>query len=438
MFHHPEHMEESISIKGIFIWLLALLFFFYEFFLRIFLGTVASDIIHQLHLTAREFSFIAAAYYLTYGLMQIPVGFLIDKFGARLCLFVSSFVCALGVFCLSLAHGFFLAFVGRLLIGFGSSFAFVSFMLLILRWFPRRHFSLVSGLSIFLGSIGPLLAGAPLAYLYKMLDGDWRGILVGCGIFGVALSAALGLFVRNGPQKKEEAIIFLFRKEGIWKYLLLLFRNTQVWLILLYSGTTYVVLPIFAAYWGTIFLQARGISLVQAAFIISMVWIGYAIGSPLLGKLSDHFKLRKPFLYLPALLGAIVSALILYAPFQSEWILVILFIFVGIGGAGQTLSFTFILEQVQQKLHSSALGINSAGSTLAAALFPILVGTIIQWGKTGGAGAHFSEAVLVRGLSLAPLLFLTAFFISLFAFRETFCRQQYEVHKLHKYSDFLD
>ena len=66
-----------------------------------------------------------------------------------------------------------------------------------------------------------------------------------------------------------------------------IFQNSQNWHVILFSAFVYVPLPFLAAYWGTSFLQAKNFDHSIAAFIISMLWFGYAIGSPLIGRISD-------------------------------------------------------------------------------------------------------------------------------------------------------
>ena len=78
--------NRKIIKLGLFIWLLAASFYLYEFFLRTFIGTIVPELTQSLHLNAEQLSIIGSAYYLTYGLMQIPVGMLIDRYGTRLLL----------------------------------------------------------------------------------------------------------------------------------------------------------------------------------------------------------------------------------------------------------------------------------------------------------------------------------------------------------------
>ena len=73
----------KISTLGIIIWLLASGFFLYEFLLRTLIGTIATQLIADLSLTASQFALLGSAYYFAYGIMQVPVGKIADKLGVR-------------------------------------------------------------------------------------------------------------------------------------------------------------------------------------------------------------------------------------------------------------------------------------------------------------------------------------------------------------------
>jgi MFS family permease len=435
-------MEDSkkVSFFGLFVWSLAIFFFFYEFFLRIFLGTIANEIRESLDLTIRQFSILAAAYYVTYGLMQIPVGILTEKIGTRIILSCAALICTIGVFFLGLATTFYTALIGRLLIGFGSSFAFVALLILALNWFPKKYFGFLCGISLFLGAVGPMLAGAPLAHVNHLLNGNWRLILYYNGIFGIILAIFLAVFIRDKPKLERAQIIFITPHEPLRKKLLELVKNRQAWFTVLCSGFLYCPMPILAAYFGTSYLQTRGFEHTSAAFIISMIWVGYAIGNPLLGKFSDHFKRRTPFLAFFGFFGALVSGYILYFSPDSYPFLIILFILLGLASSSGGLAFALIVEHTPQKLNSAALGFNNAGGMLFAALFPPIAGMIIESAsRPAGVEEVITQANYTSGLSLIPLLFALASALALFCIKETFCRQQYEVYKLrpHKSTDLL-
>ena len=102
--------RESISSKGLWIWLICAVFFSYEFMLRTILGTFEHPLLQDLHLSLVAFSVLSASAYQTvYGLMQIPVGLLLDRYGLKKMLTIAVITCAVSVTCFasrSEAEGF--------------------------------------------------------------------------------------------------------------------------------------------------------------------------------------------------------------------------------------------------------------------------------------------------------------------------------------------
>jgi len=368
--------------------------------------------------------------------MQTPVGVLVDRYGARRLLAIAAFLCALGVFWISFAHSFYSAFLSRLMMGFGASFAFVALLVLALNWFPRRQFGLFAGIAQFLGAVGPILAGAPLVYLLGKVDNNWRLILFWLGIFGIPLSLSIGFFIRNKPKGKKNQIIFLNPHESLKERIALLLKIPQTWWVIFYAACIYASLPLLGAVWGTTYLMKRGLDHASAAFVTSMLWFGMAIGCPLWGKISDKMKRRKPLLFFCALLGIGISMIVLYVPVHEKFWLSITFLVLGIASAGQSLSFATISEHVPTKLHGAALGLNNTAITFFAVIIPPFASSIIQLSAKDILHSNvrlYPLESFTRGLSVMPFLFAIAFFIALFAIRETYCRQQHEVHVLRPY-----
>src|SRR5579872_6748351 len=82
---------------------LGMLFYCYNYFLRVSPSVMQSDLMQNLHINATQFGTLAALYYWAYTPMQIPVGMIYDRFGARM---VQFFACVtalsgLGVFILA-------------------------------------------------------------------------------------------------------------------------------------------------------------------------------------------------------------------------------------------------------------------------------------------------------------------------------------------------
>jgi MFS family permease len=425
--------NESIKIMGLFICLLAALFFLYEFFLRAFLNTLVPEISSSFKIDPEQLSLLAAAYYLTYGIMQIPVGILVDRFGVRLLLTLATIVAGMGVFLFAITNTFLTAVISRLLMGFGSSFGFICLLVLTLNWLPRRYTGFFFGVAQFLGTLGPMLAGAPFAILLYKLHDNWRIVLTFIGIVALMLALFIGLFVRDKPKHLEKRFIFLSRSESLLKRLTLLIKNSQVWLLVLYSPAVYVSVALLGALWGTTYLETRGISKELATFITSLLWLGLAFGCPILGFISDTIRRRKPILIINSLIGLSASLAIIYWPSNNPIFFIPLFFVLGIAGAGQSIGFATIAEHVEIKLHAAALGFNNSCITLTSAIVLPLIGLIIKISAKG----HIVKGVLIYqrhdfnlAFTLLPVFFLIGFIIAFFFIKETYCRQQKEPLKL--------
>lgn len=409
-----------------FVWLLAIMFYFYEFFLRVLPATVSKSIMSSMHLSMEEFALLGSAYYLTYSLMQLPVGLLLDRFSAKILITIAAACCSLGALGFSLSTEFWLAFVSRLFIGFGSAFGFVSLMIVTLNWFPKKYFAFLVGCGQFLGAIGPLCAGAPIALMLKATHGDWRIIFLSVAIFGIALSVLIACFLQGKP-KSDEKIIFMDIGFSLKERIKTLLRRPQIWFTLLYAGLIYVALPLLGAFWGVAYLEARGLEKATGALTISMLWIGLAVGSPLFGHLSDKVRRRKPFIALNAFIGLIASLIFILTPSLSVFYLGLLFFLIGLAGSGQNLSFALAQEHAPAELKATALGINNTAIMGFATIIPPLVTLIIKANTVGG---QFTEAAFEKGFIVIPGCFLVALLVSLFAIKETFCREQNMVHQI--------
>ncbi len=377
-------------------------------------------------MSAEQFALIGSAYYLTYAFMQIPVGLLLDRFSVKLLVTSACAFCTLGTLWFSFADGFLGAFIGRLLIGLGSSFGFVGLMIVTLNWFPRRQFAFLVGCGQFFGAIGPLCAGTPIAWMLIAVNGDWRLIFRWVGIVGGILAVLIGIFFKGKPVNTSK-VVFVDHVEPLRKRIVALLQSGPIWWILLYSATVYMSLPLIGAFWGTSFLEAKGFAKPAAAGIVSMVWLGLAVGSPLIGKISDLIKRRKPLIMLCGILGLISSTLILYTSIKSGLVLGSLFFLVGLGGSGQNISFAIITEYSPKSLKATALALNNTALMGFAAVVPPIVTYIM---KNFTAGGNLTEAAFIKGLTVIPLSFSLALLIAVFAIRETFCRQQNTIHKM--------
>lgn len=419
-----QQAEQKIKLLGLFIWSIAAIFFLYEFFLRTFVGSIAHQLIDNLHLNIEQFTLMGSAYYLAYGLMQMPVGILADKFGIKKIMIFATLTCALATFLFAHSHSFTQALLARFFMGFGSSFAFVCLLVIASNWFPKRFFGFFAGASQFIGTMGPALAGGPLISWLVDSHTSWRLALSSIGAFGIILAVLSLLFVKGKPRGGQNTLLFLSKDEPIIIRLKRLLKTKQAWAVASYSASVYVAIAVIAAVWGTDYLQAVGLSQKSAAYMISIAWIAYAIGCPAFGFLSDFTKRRKPFLMLCALLGLISMSLMLYGHFTSESAYEPLFFMLGLAATGQNIGFAAIAEHTSPNIKASALGLNNGLITLAGAVMPLAIGYLISLSSHGSNAGHLPLHSFIFGLSLLPATYIIALITSVIFFKETYCKPQ--------------
>lgn len=427
----PKVAKSPLSLLGFFIWSIAALFFLYEFFLRTFVGSIAHQIIPDLHLNTESFAVIGSAYYAAYGLMQLPVGILIDKFSVKSVMVFSTLICAGATFLFTHSTGFTTAFLSRFLMGFGSSFAFVCLLVIAATWFPKKFFGFFAGISQFIGTMGPLLAGGPLLMLMATYHASWRVALGEIGAFGLVLSVLSLLFVKDKPRGGERVLIYLQRGEPLRLRLLRLLKNKQAWSVAFYSATVYISISLMGAIWGVSYFQSRGMSQHIAADMVSLAWLGYAIGCPLLGVISDIAKRRKPVLLFSAILGLCVTASIVYLPIHPAffWTYSIFMFCLGVAAAGQNVGFAAISEHVDFGARATALGLNNGMITLFGVFIPPLATYFIHESNHGSIQSLAPNDFFI-GLALMPIMYSISIFIAWFFIRETYCKPQKEAIKL--------
>ncbi|MCH9634577.1 MAG: hypothetical protein S4CHLAM7_13300 [Chlamydiae bacterium] len=418
--------SKKISALGLIVWSCCLVFYLYEFFLRTFVGTVAKSIIADLSLSAEQFALMGAAYYIIYSFMQIPVGYLTDRYGAKRTVIFAMTLCATSLLIFAVANHFLLGLFARLLMGLGSSFGFVTLLVVITNWFPPSSYAMFIGTSQFIGTLGPLLAGGPLISVLKASGLTWRSVFIRISFFGFAFAALMFFLFRNKKQAQSDDIVVVERPKRFLNQLFKLFKNKQAWLVAFYSAVTYEAIDFLGALWGTYYLEARGLPLESAGYSISLGWLGFAIGCPLTTLLSGKIKKRKPVLISCSILGLLSTILLNYFHLPL-WCYPIILFCIGIAASSLNLAIVIMIEHVEISVKALALGFNNGILVLFGAIVPIATSFLINLPKNQPA----VPSDFISAFTVLPAMYVASCILSIFFIKETFCRPQKGVIHLH-------
>lgn len=148
--------------------------YFLSYLYRTVNSIIAPDLIRDIGLDPANLGLLTSVYLLAFGLFQLPLGLLLDRFGPRRVEASLLLVAAAGAFIFSQSTTLSGLITGRALIGLGVSAclmaAFKSFAL----WFPPERLPLANAIQMISGGLGAMAATSPVEAALKFTD--WRGI----------------------------------------------------------------------------------------------------------------------------------------------------------------------------------------------------------------------------------------------------------------------
>ena len=307
-----------------FVWGLAATFYFSDYLARVAPGVMHRELQADFGINEVGFPALTSFFYIPYILMQIPVGLTVDRFAIRYLLTSMSLITAVGCCVFAMSHGLVMASFARLLIGFSAAFAFISALRLATSWFPPEKLGLLAGLTQALGMLGASAGQAPLSFLVTAVG--WRESMVIVSIIFVILALLLFRFIQDNPntiraltKKINKASVTTL---SIWKSLGRVLSNRQTWFNALYAGFLYAPTTVIGESMGPAYLAyGRGLTIHCAAFAVGLIFIGWVIGGPIFGHLSDKIGKRKPLMLASGVCGVILTSIFVFVPVLSPYLL---------------------------------------------------------------------------------------------------------------------
>lgn len=291
-------------------------------FLRNSVGVIAPDLAAEMGLTPIEIGLLSSIYFFVFAATQLPLGVALDRFGPKRCMLVSIAVTAAGSAAFALANDINGLVISRALLGFGTACFLMAPVALYARWFPPERFSTFAGIHLGVGSLGALLATAPLAFGAATFG--WRMLFLGVAAISVVIGVLTWLFVSDDPPGKTTARRSETLREsiaGIGQVI----RTPSMWRIFLVQLTSYPSFVLVVGLWGGPYLtHIYGYDLKGRGEVLFVAALAQVLGSFFWGP-SDRFfgRFKPPILFgtalsfsalaLFALAGAMPAPLLLFA-----------------------------------------------------------------------------------------------------------------------------
>lgn len=415
-----KELKHSLGMAWL-VWGLAALYYFSDYMARVAPGVMHQSLQSAFAISESGFGLLTYSFYIPYILMQIPVGLLVDRISIRKLLTSMSILTAVGCVIFGMADSLWMAALGRMLIGFSAAFAFISSLRLATAWFPPAMLGLLAGLTQALGMLGAAAGEAPIAWMSHALG--WRECMYWLSGLFLLLALFLYRFIHD-----HESMAKVKRSKNhalsIMDSLKIVLSHKQIWMNALYAGCLFGPTAVIGESYGPAFLQyGWNLTAHQAASAIGFIFIGWGVGGPLMGWLSDSFGHRKPLMIFSATCTFVITILMIYFPTQNAFLAYLLFFIFGLTNSGVGLAYAVSTELSSRAVIGTAIAFTNMASIFVGATLQPLVGKMID--KVAGERSfHVDSLNLVDFQQPLSLLIICSAIALILAFmvKETYCK----------------
>ena len=353
--------------------------------------TIGLDLMRDLSIGPEALGGLTGAFFFGFAAMQIPCGFLFDRYGPRRTVVGMLILATMGGVVFTLAPTWPILLTGRVLMGAGFGVMLIGSMVVISRWFPPDRFSILTAIVLSIGLLGNLAATTPLAWASQAIG--WRAVF-GVAVAFTALAAmAVWWLVRDAPPGHP----FLARTpeppRQMLQGLMEVLRNPRLKPILALNFCNYACTFTVQGLWGGPFLrEVHGLSPIEAGNVLLLAVIAYQAGMLAFGPLDRLLDTRKWIAFGGTTVNIGILATLAFASQPPVWLPICAIIGVGFFSASSTMVMTHGRGIIPDRLIGRGISTMNTSVMLGVACMQTLSGIIIGAFEPLASGARTEEA----------------------------------------------
>ena len=251
---------------------------------------LAPVISKELSLSSVEYARVTTAFLLSYAVMFLVGGLVMDWVGTRIGLALSVGIWSIASACHALVQNATQLSLARGLLGIGEGGCFPGAAKGVGEWFPPRERALAMGVAIGGASLGAIIA--PPLTVWLAGEFGWRGVFLTTGLLGAIWVIAWCLLSRRWPsravsQDKADSVPCTDPVPAKCSNLILLLRRLDFWGL---AAVRFIVDPVFYFYmfWIPKYLsQERGASQLEIGALSWIPFLALGISNVMGGWGSD-------------------------------------------------------------------------------------------------------------------------------------------------------
>ena len=358
-------------------WILALLFLGWALgnLDRYIMNYAVLSITEDLNLSASSTGLLLSSFFAGYALMQLPGGWLADRFGARKVLMTSVIMWSIFTGLTGAAWSMISMIIIRFLFGIGEGGFQPASSKIISQAFPEENRA--RAMSIMLSSGGIIALIIPVLSVTMLTTIGWRTTFFITGAIGAVIAVLYWSFIKL-PNSQEN--IDKQNSEGTQKGLFKMLFKTPLMLNLFIAYFT-----LYAVNWGlatwlpTYLVNVRGLNLVSLGWLQTIPGVAQLLGMFLSGYLID--KLSKGREKIAGAFACVCISILLYLMFTAssvtsfiiyQTVIMLIISFVVI------LLPAIVLKNLPSSVAGSGMGLVNTGGQLAGFVTPLAIGFIVE------------------------------------------------------------
>src|ERR1700677_2730188 len=327
------------------------------------------------------------------ALLQTPVGFLVDKYGARIFLVGGALLMSLSIAAMSLATAFWQIQLLAVLSGIGNSVIHPADYAILSGSIDKDRMGRSFALHTFSGNIG-FASGAPVT-AFLMAAVGWRGTLATVGLLGIPV--VISILLQSGILKDQVRHVPKAGALNLTSRDLLTSRTMVLFFLFFLFGA--MASGAVQAWLVTVLHTVKGIDLKLAATALTAYMLGSTLGVLVGGWFADQFKAHVlPFVTSLVIVSASMMLIIDWVDLPGLAIIPFTFISGLSLGASRTPRDVMLKDAAPPGQIGKVFGFVSAGLPLGSAITPVPFGYIIDRGHPE------LVLVLVAGILFVSLL----------------------------------
>ena len=286
-------------------------------FFRVSNAVIAPELMRTLSISSEAMGVITGAFFLAFGIMQVPTGVLLDRFGPRRTMSGLFVIAASGSAVFAMAEGVVGLTIGRALIGIGCAAGLMGMLVTISRWYPPERFAKLSAMVYVVGGAGVLFATTPLAAAADTIG--WRGAFWAMAVLTLGFAAMIFAMVRDGaPGQNIESARESFAEmlDGVRAA----GANRQLWHVCAIQFVNYgTILAIVGLWAGPYLNDVHGLQGVVRGNVLFVINLAMLVGVLGYGALERKLGSRKRAIAGGSVASAVVLLVLALWPDIGPW-----------------------------------------------------------------------------------------------------------------------